>query len=114
VKKSDLKTGMRVTIRDGSQFIVLLGVPVKTQNQFVDILYNESSLLNLRDYDDNLFDRDYRKYDIIKVEIPHTIFDISYSNPNYDVIWERPLKELTLHDIEKELGCSVRIIGGTE
>lgn len=114
MKKSDLRTGMRVTIRDGSQFNVLLGVPVKTRDQPVDILYNESSFLDLEDYDNNLFDCDERKYDIIKVEIPHTIFDISDFNAKYVVVWERPFRELTLRDIEKELGCSVRIIGGTE
>lgn len=112
MKKTDLRTGMRVTIRDGSQFIVLLDVPIKTTGQYVDILRNKSGFLNLEDYDDNLWDCNHRKYDIIRVEVPQCKADIFRFNAEYDVVWERPFRELTLHEIEKELGCSIQIIGG--
>jgi len=114
LKKQDLRTGMRVTIRDGSQYYVLLGIPVGTTGQYVDVLHNESDLLFLDEYNNSLSDCDNRKYDIIKVEVPLYITDVLDLNAKYKIIWERPFRELTLREIEKELGCSVRIIGGTE
>lgn len=113
MKKSDLRTGMRVTLRDGSVYFVFKDVPVG--DDYFDILCMGDDYLILDDYDENLCDCDNRKYDIVKIEIPMYIPDVF--NPEskyYKVIWERPIREITLREIEKELGCTVRIIGGTD
>jgi len=114
LKKSNLETGMRVTLRNGDVYFVLLGVPVGAEDEYEDILYNANDFIYLKDYDDELWDRNDRKYDIIKVEYPICIFSVLKPEANHKVLWIRPTRELKLHEIEKELGCSVRIIGGTE
>lgn len=109
--KADLKDGMVVEYRKGKRRLVFNGT-------FTGI----DGYLELSDFNDDLMYTadltlcDSRDYDIVKVydikfvgKIPD-IFDIH----NLELIWERPeeeYKEMTVEEIEKALGCKIKVVG---
>ena len=108
MKKSDLKTGMRATTRRGGEYLVLLGAV--TQQGVGDILLSESGFNWLSNYTDKLTLGGY--LDIMKIEQPLYFADMKKKDCEYITIWERQSpKEMTLEDIEAELGYPVKIIG---
>lgn len=114
--KSDLKTGDRVTQRDGEILTVLKDFGCTNYTDSGDILCSNSrkSWSRLSYYTDDLRGAD-NKYDIMKVERaghPYNVFSIDCIFC-YSVIWRREeIKEMTVRDIEKKLGYKVKIIGG--
>lgn len=116
MKKSDLRTGYRVTLRNGERYIVLLNCKHRFD-------YAENILLNAKQYEwrtlgyfnDDLTHIDYSSEDIVKIEEPSHIYAILKENSSdypYETIWTRQKpKEMTLADIEAILGYSVKIIG---
>lgn len=116
--KSDLRTGMRVTIKDGGVFIVMLNTD-SIYSASGDILTSiNNGYLELSDYKQDLtfYNSNFSKYDIVKIEnIAHINF-IFDSNPEYKVVWEReaPPKEMTLEEVNKIIqkvkGFKVKII----
>lgn len=112
MKKSDLRTGMRVTKKNGAKYIVA----INSQHNYSrerDLIVNSkiSSWDSLDIFNDDLTS-DYPDNTIVKVEIPKHPFDmfnINYSE--YITIWERPEpKPMTLTEIEKALGYPVKIV----
>lgn len=115
MKKSDLKTGMWVQLRYGAMAMVLLGT------KDGDILSGET-WCPLKAYNEDLIRTDevieQNSCDIVRVHQPldnasycgrglKDIFNVMHS----DLIWERKeTKEMTVAEIEKELGYSVKII----
>lgn len=106
--KADLKNGMIIEHRDGDKYMVI-----------DDRLVQEEGFFPLSDYNDDLTDNKYKKYDIVKVYKPITdrIFDTYdlFSTDNLDLIWEREeVKEMTVAEIEEKLGYKVKVISDKE
>lgn len=107
--KSDLRTGMRVTLRGGgvtgnfhgsTSYIVHLNAKHEYGNE-ADILVTEGGHSRLVNWEENLnFNEPSRRsWDIIKVEIP-TYFSL---NPPYQIIWERGVEESETDKQHREL-----------
>lgn len=83
MKKSDLRTGMRVKLFNGYTFIVLDGMNYKTQVYGVhtSLLVGSDGFMRLAEYDENL----------------------RFKNPSYSIIevYEPPKKELDILDPSK-------------
>ena len=95
-KKSDLLDGDIVTQRNGNKKIYCIN-----RDGFVGI--NDNSYLHYRNYTENLLDKDGDEiYDIMKVERP----------AKYETVFIRDtkVKEMTIAEIEKELGYPIKVI----
>lgn len=118
--KQDLKTGMIIELRNGKKAMILLGT--KNGDIFGGEIYGsldnfDYNLKNNTPYND-LSKKYVEQIDIIKVYQPilnylsNGIF--GKNTDNYDLIWERREephpREMTVKEIEKELGYSVKIV----
>ena len=95
-KKSDLIDGDIVTQRNGEQKRYCTD-----RNEFVGL--NGISYLDYDNYTENLLDKDGDEiYDIMKVERP----------AKYEAVFIRDteVKEMTISEIEKELGYPIKVI----
>lgn len=128
MKKSDLKTGMIVTIRDGCEYVVFLNsVSVYTTQKPCDILLSpngEISRWNRLDYynEDLTYDRENMdfedeaaEFDIMKIELaphPYAFVSGNHKKDERKLLWERekPVKEVTMAELEAHFGCKVKII----
>ena len=104
-----LKAGMIVELLDGSKWLV-----IKQYNSELLLISNEGYDL-IKYYDENLNNIEVPSCGICKVYIPKgpRYFDGFIDDENLDLLWERddvPKKQMTLDDIEKELGYKVEII----
>lgn len=112
MKKSDLKTGMRVKTRDGCIFLVVCGVQMYGET---DILFTDKDggWLRGKNYQDNLIcgDSDDNSFDIIEVYTINNIQDAFQGNfMNLEeryLIWKR--KEFT--DEQKEIFKALKTLG---
>lgn len=102
------------------------GVAVKTENNEIYIkvgnrLLNEDGWLDFRDYDNNLWadyayeDEEQYNYNIKEIMLIKTIFSTRNIKNGEDIevesIWKREKERImTLEEIEKELGCKIRIV----
>jgi hypothetical protein len=116
--KSDLKTGMRVTNRAGTKFLVLKDFKHEydiSSNVLVGLGY--CGWWNLKSFKEDLTG-EYSNDDIMKVEIPYHCYDVTGVSDKsvdptfgYHVLWERDNpKEVTIKDIEDKFGCKVKIV----
>ncbi len=107
MKKSDLKTGMIVTTREGKERIVFL----RTSHGDVFVNSTEPVWSSLNNYDDDLISSCSQGLDIMKIETTN-VFDFGSFNATREVLWKRPepIKEMTMEDLEKHFGCKVKII----
>lgn len=109
--KDDLKTGMRVELRNGQQFLVLLDY--ETTSYGKGAFVRDNGFMSIRTYDDNLImrnDRD-KQYDVMKVFKPSSDSSVLYFE-HAVLVWERTEpKELTLSEVSKLLGYDVKIVG---
>jgi hypothetical protein len=111
MNKSDLKTGMRVVLRNGSILTVVresmeafegyFGRDKDLQQGFlVNPKENSHSWSLLSDYSEHLFSdagslgEDQEEYDIVEVLIPYHPYDIFYDYKNYKSIWKRESEEI--------------------
>lgn len=115
--KFDLKTGMRVTYRNGDQRLVLLGtadgniltnIPKHgdggVKNKFADLDC---------EYAVDMINKIDHKWDIMKVETPENKFRYLSLGDDYDVIWQRKeVKKMTVADVARALGYDVEIVKG--
>lgn len=119
MKKSDLKTGMVVETRNGEKYLVMYS-PDFGKRVFISF---DGGFLDLKDYLEDLTFRQpkyIRKFnshdfDIVKIyTLGETLFDILYDKNRlqYKTIWQREeIKEMTIDEIEKELGYRIKIVG---
>ena len=112
--KSELRTGMIVTHRNGNRRIVYDNVCVQSKHDGDSILMdNIGSWNNLHNYNEDLTHRQYSYMDIVKIEIISMVADMHkpFDAPTL-IIWERPepRKKITISEIEKLLGYKVEII----
>jgi len=105
MKKSDLVNGMVVEMRDGDKYMVL-----KTRN--FEAIVNEDDYSNLRDCNEDLTDSTDRDFDIVAIYEPQSADEAEMDEWDYLApIWERSEhKELTVAEIEKQLGYKVKIV----
>lgn len=112
--KQDLKAGMVVECRCGRVYQVFRGIERSILvDKDVIINVNEDTWIGFDDIDDDLttsFDHDF---DIMKVykspTVSRTTKPLNYKN--WDCVFERKeVKELTVSEIEKLLGYSVKIV----
>ena len=100
--KADLKNGMVIEYRDGIKALLIN-----------DVLMSRSGYMSLRQYNDDLTAVGSELCDIVKIyntlgKTFHTVFE----SPYLKLIWKRKeAKEMTLAEIEKELGYPVKIVG---
>lgn len=129
MKKSDIKNGMHVITRDGTEYIIIDGVEAQGQIEdkntanIIMARVNGSGWMSLDDYDDNLYYHDpegsvYDKdkcFDIKAVYAPryyawvcNSVYNIA---DKFIKVWERPIaKKMTKAEIEAELGYEIEII----
>jgi hypothetical protein len=112
--KSDLKTGMRVTHRDGESLIVLRGCDftgcIPSGEEDVIVNFEKKSWSSFTHINDDLTNQCRHSCDIVKVESPSHPFDI-FVNANYSTVWTRKEKKLmTIAEIEKILGYTFEIV----
>ena len=103
MKKSDLRTGMLVTIRNGDHYYVAMntGFGGEQENVLVHKVGKDTGWLALRNYDDNLLFHDIdddilptnseegdREWDIIRVDTCSRAASL-YCPNQYRVVWER-------------------------
>ena len=103
---SDLKTGHIVTLRDGTKMVVY-------KDSALGKIYMSGKVWSgLDDYHEDLMHSEYDLLDIIKVERPVHILDLGNMNAkNTEVVYERVKpKEMTLAEIEKELGYKIKLV----
>ena len=113
--KSELLTGMTVTLRNGERKIVYLKACSFCNPEGMNILIGSEFWSKLDDYNNDLTYNGDAQRDIIKVEIPNVIYDLFHplSETNRsEIIWERPepRKKITISEIEAILGYKVEII----
>ena len=116
--KSELKTGMIVTMRNGKKMTVYRDCACSFAHPnhndvFVDAFTSSWSSLN--SYTEDLKNKSgYVEFDIVKVELVHYPYDYN-KYPNFakvdDVLWTREkTKKLTVAEIENILGYKVEIV----
>lgn len=116
MKKSDLRSGDIVELRNGEKYIVLLNSYINGI-QTMDVILNLHDMLDspLSEYCDNLEHRYNSNYDITKVCHEKNIsknfgYHVKNSRPEHWT-WERDeKKEMTISEIEKELGYEIKVV----
>lgn len=106
MKKSDLKNGMVVEQRDGDKLMYL-------ETEDFKGFVSEDDYMSIDEFDDDLLDPDGDdEYDIVAIYQPASLFESQQNRwDSLTPIWERPThKEMTVADVEKELGFKVKII----
>lgn len=103
--KADFESGMVVECRNGERYLVLRDKLLNNKhwNSISDDYTPE-----LKMYENGVHQNDIMKiYDTIGVTNLHNIFD----DENLIIIWERQeIKEMTVAEIEKELGYNIKIV----
>ena len=108
--KSDLRTGMLVTFRNGKKMYVYLNASNAFDNN-ANILTNGYTWTDLKYYNEDLTRLDIDSdMDIVAIERPCRAVCL-HSHKDMELIWERDAsKKMTVAEIEKILGYKVEII----
>lgn len=103
--KKDLRSGMIIEIRKGYRFITI----VKENGEIHFMNLDGITCLGNCDLLDDMTDSIDSNYDIVKIyKMSDTLKNCKTTQ---DLIWERQEKrEMTIAEIEKELGYSIKII----
>lgn len=117
--KSELKTGMIVTRRDGNKLTVYRDCACSFAHHIhKDVIVDASGeVWHPLDYftEDLLNNKGYPEYDIVKVEVvrhPHDFNKFPHNAKISKVLWERPepAKKMTVAEVEAILGYKVEIV----
>lgn len=106
MKKSDLKSGMRVFSKEGKQYLVIKDYETEYYGIGVLCNMNKDSFMPFSDYDDNL-ECDDDRFTICKVYSPK--YDASILSKNMDeftLLWERRSIKLTQFEYDLLSVCS--------
>lgn len=105
MKKSDLKTGMVVELRNGAKYMVLLNTP------FGDVLVRNRWWVTLDNFNFNLLHCAH-DFDILRIYRPEEVYQIGFECwGDMKMMWERgEPKKMTLADVEDALGYPVEIV----
>lgn len=112
MKKSDLKTGMVVETRNGEKYLVMLEPDCEGR----ELIRFNVGYMSLNDYNDELMLKKLNeKFDIVKVySVESSICWLlgDKESMKFKLIWERSEpKEMTIEEIEAELGYKIKIVG---
>ena len=129
MKKSEIKNGMHVVTKDGSEYIIMNDVYAPNQitennTAKVIMLGIDGGWMNFDQYDDDLCFRDIIDevadddflYDIAEVYVPKyytwTLKSVLKEKNKNDFIrlWKRSVKKMTKAEIEAELGYEIEIV----
>jgi hypothetical protein len=101
MKKSDLKTGMRVQLRGSLETYIVL-IDFRYHVEDVGHLVNLNSFIHLSDYDEDLYGCSNPHYDIVKCfNIPKALVSVINPFEKGELLWERdPEKTYTIDDVE--------------
>ena len=120
MKLKDLKTGMRIILRDGSEAVVLKDVitPHKSEGKQDMYVYIDGGWMSSSRYNDDLTIKgENKEFDIVKVYAQNNgeYIDASVLDKNalkyMDKIWERKEKiKMTVSEICEELGYDIEIV----
>lgn len=93
ITKKDLRTGMRVTVRSGSKYIVFLNMAHKYDDETDIILSEDSQAWEAIDRYAGDLTAEYSCDDIVKVEIPLHCYAILNEDHEYryETLWLRDL-----------------------
>ena len=107
MRKEDLKTGMRVELRDGDVRIIMHDV----DNEIVMCGNGNANYLDRHDEDMINHGRLSHRLDIIKVyDIPNDIYELTNEEAKGYLLWERnEVKEYTMAELEEKLGEKIKI-----
>lgn len=119
---SDLKTGMIVTTRDGSEYRVLRNIECGYEyardplGVMVSVTPTSKAWERLSVYKSTECHYNHQ-LDIVKVEAtnhPYGFFDLEYERNKRVLLWqeEPEIKEVTMSEVEEKFGCKVKIVGG--
>lgn len=120
MKKSDLKTGMIVTLRNWNEYVVFIDAQNTNMYDSGSVIVNASKFLwqRLKDFNEDMTNIREKKWDIMKVELashPYCYMNLNNGRENRKLLWEREeVKEMTMEELEKHFGCKVKIIKGNE
>lgn len=117
MKKSDLKTGMVLETRNGEKYLVMLNPDCKDmelinfKGGYMPLYYYNNELI----FTEKPAEKPAREFDVVKVySAGWTIRDLlsDKEHMKFKLIWERnEPKEMTISEIEKELGYKIKIVG---
>lgn len=111
--KSNLQTGMIVTLRNGEKMSVYIDAITDTCRVGCDIITNGRQWSDLFYYNDNLTYQGNKERDIVKIELVSTRTDLNSTGGCSigETIWERKeVKQMTVAEIEAILGYKVEIV----
>lgn len=111
MKKSDLKNGAIVEIRNGDKYILLFNCCKYGNKENLFISLNNGGYLNFSNYNENLNDCDGKDYDIMKVcqnaYVGNNIRSHVLKQGEDDWTWVREEETvMTISEIEEKLGIS--------
>ena len=112
MKKSDLRTGMIVTLRNGNKKQVYIDV-VTNNLQNGNVITDGSTWSDLYHYNEDLTYKGLRELDIVKVAYVGFVTGLhaGVESPVGNTIWERKeAKQMTVSEIEAILGYKVEIV----
>lgn len=120
MKKYNIKNGMHVITKGGTEYVIISKVTAVEQTDKYDTIMvqiNDDGWMPFDDYDDDLHHQYCEVYDIKAVYMPrYYAYALSSVHNNFFEnrfikIWERPTaKKMTKADIEKELGYDIEIV----
>jgi hypothetical protein len=119
VKKSDLKTGMLATLRNGLKMVVLIDLETQEEYTIGNVLigFRTENWMKFSSYDDNLccIGSLACDYDIVEISIPNHGYDLFCrnikNNSSFHTIWKREQpKEMTVEEIQQALGYKIKVV----
>lgn len=120
MKKSELRTGMIVTLRSGNEYVFFKDFAVdddycmKNDNEGIIVNGQLPSWARIKNYSNDLKHNTYQDLDIVKVEIPshpYAFTNIPYDKRDRKLMWERKEpKKMTVAEIEAILGYKIEVV----
>ena len=105
--KPELKTGMRVTLRNGTSYLCMKNVGMSEEfDDCIDILHSCYGNIYLEEYDNYLTHCTNSELDIVKVEISNKE---NFLNKMDEIIYSEK-ERLTLKEIEGRLGYKIELV----
>lgn len=108
MKKSDLKSGMWIEMRNGAKCLFIKGCETKNYGTN-DLFIGHNVFMMLSDYNNNLKCNGFPGLDIVKVywDVANKVNARTLRLDDIPLFWERTeLTELTISEIEAKLGLT--------
>jgi hypothetical protein len=104
MKKSDLKTGMRVSFKNGGTYLVYLNT------NFGDMFVGKTKHNPMSNYSEDLI-CEHDNLSIVMVEEPCNDCNLRTSEQSFKIIWRpSPVKEYTMQEAIEKMGHDFKIV----